>query len=344
MIMDDHKKGLDISWRGLWKVFFFGLAVLCAALAHEVILALLLAIVISSSLDPATSWLERRGLPRTVGTIHVFLAFGFLLGIILYAIIPMAIVDLNTSLTALGKTGAGKWLFGIFDLPRSTSLSVFLSSLSEQLFSDQASPLTAIADLLGGVGLAMAVVVSSFYLTLSRDGVRRFLEAALPSHYEGAALRIYERSRRKISNWFQTQLALSLVVGVLTLAALSLLGVRHALLIGVCAAVFELVPFVGPILSGGIAVMSASTTSPALAVYTLIVFLGIHQFEAHILVPLLVRRSVGLHPVIVITSLLAGMQIAGLVGLVLAVPVAAVLEELFSDWSARRIPRPEQTI
>ena len=95
-------------------------------------------------------------------------------------------------------------------------------------------------------------------------------------------------------------------------------------------------PFVGPILSGAAAVLTALTTSFNLAISTLVVFLAIHQFESHLLVPLMNKRSVGLHPVIVITALLIGAEVAGLLGVIIAVPAAAVLQEIFEDRSSRR--------
>jgi predicted PurR-regulated permease PerM len=107
-------------------------------------------------------------------------------------------------------------------------------------------------------------------------------------------------------------------------------------LIAVLAAIFELVPFLGPILSGAVAVVAALLTSVTLAFWTLIFFLIAQQFESHVLVPLLSRRSVGLHPVIVIVALLIGAEVGGVLGLIISVPVAAIAQEVVQDWSSKR--------
>jgi predicted PurR-regulated permease PerM len=132
---------------------------------------------------------------------------------------------------------------------------------------------------------------------------------------------------------------LSLIMGILVWIALLILGVEHAFLIAALTAVFEIIPFVGPILSGAVAVATALTVSFSLAIYTLLVFLGLQQLENHILVPVLTRRAIGLHPVIVIIALLIGVEVGGFLGLVIAVPAAAVFQEVIEEWSSKKKSR-----
>jgi predicted PurR-regulated permease PerM len=174
---------------------------------------------------------------------------------------------------------------------------------------------------------------------LSRGGVERFLLAVMPADLESAAIRIYERSVKKIGAWFRSQLLLSIIVGGLVLVTLLLLDVRYAFLIAVLTAVFELMPFIGPIISGSVAILAALTTSPELALYVLIAFVVIHQIENHVLVPLLVGRGVGLHPVIVIIALLIGAEIGGLLGVIISVPAAVVFQEIVEDRSEEKQKR-----
>ena len=118
---------------------------------------------------------------------------------------------------------------------------------------------------------------------------------------------------------------------------------RERFLIGILAAVFELVPFIGPIVSGAFAVVAALGTSAQLAIYTLIFFVIAQQFESNILVPIFSKRSVDLHPVIVITALLIGAEVGGFLGMVIAVPAAAVFQEVVEEWSVKKrgVPMPE---
>jgi len=114
------------------------------------------------------------------------------------------------------------------------------------------------------------------------------------------------------------------------------LGVPYAFLVAFIAALFELVPFVGPIISGAFGIVSALTVSTSLALYTLIFFVAAQQLESNVLVPILNRRSVGLHPVIVIVALLIGAEVGGFLGIFIAVPAAAVFQEVIQEWSSKK--------
>ncbi len=328
------KQTVEISWTTLWRIFIFVSFVVILFLGREIILGLFLAIVISSGLEGVVNWLERIGLPRSISVILIFLAAVLVLILLIYMVLPLAIVELNTILGVVGKTNSGLSFLASFSGVK--TVNGFISRLSSQIFSGSATPFNFFSSALGGFGLAFAVVISSFYLCLSRDGVERFLRVVVPPDHEETALRIYERSREKMGAWFQMQLFSSMIMGLIIWGGLTLMNVKYAFLIGVLGGLFEIIPFLGPILSGVLAVASALATSTSLAVYTLIFFLIAQQFESNILVPLLNRRSVGLHPVIVITAVLIGAEVGGFLGIVIAIPAAAVFQEVITDWSIQK--------
>lgn len=336
--MPPDPKVLEISWASLWRILFFILFVTILFLGRQILLGLFVAIIISSGLESVVDFLEKHGIPRTLGVILIFLFIVLLTIIVIYTVVPLAIVDLNAILSEFDKPTA-KSLFGpLISLKSSKSVSSFVSRFSAEFFSGGVSPFDFFSRTLGSFGLAVAVLFSSFYLSLSRDGVERFIRVVLPADYEKLVLKIYDRSRRKIGFWFQTQVLMSFVMWLLVWGALALLGVKHAFLIGVLAGILELMPYVGPILSGAIAVLAALTTSGTLALYTLIVFLLLQQFESHVLVPLFMKRAVGLHPVIVIVALLMGAEVGGIMGILIAVPAAAVFQEALEEWSSKKRP------
>lgn len=328
----DRKISIEISWASLWKFFFFGLLVILLFWGRQIILGLFLAIIISSGLDPLISFLERRRLPRALSVILIFILVVLGLIILLYTVIPILLLNINSVLFEVGKYVGDLQLGGFLDL-RGQSLN---SVINEFFGGGDSSPLGLFSTILGGLGLALAVFFSSFYLSLSRGGVEKFIRAVIPDAYEESALNIYKNSWRRIGVWFQTQILLSLVVGFLVWLALWILGVKYPVLLAVLAGIFEFVPFVGPILAGALSVLSALTTSVALALWTLLAFLAIQQFEGHLLVPLVTRKTVGLHPVIVIIALLIGIEAGGILGALIAVPAAAVFEEIIEEWSAKK--------
>ncbi|MCR4327986.1 MAG: AI-2E family transporter [Patescibacteria group bacterium] len=331
-----EKRVIEISWATLWRVLVFAVFVVALYIGREVVLGLFLALVISSGLEVVVNVLEQKGLPRTFGVILVFLVCLLAVSLLIYTVIPFAIVDLNSVLVNIGNSASNSWIGVLITPETSHSLSDLADQVSRVLFAGDVSPFAIFSRAMGNVALGLAVVVSSFYLSLSRDGVERFIKVVFPPNYEEAALRIYQRSRRKIGFWFRTQILLSALMAIFVWGALLFLGVRHAFLIGILSGIFELVPFAGPIAAGAIAVLSAFTTSSSLAFYTLLVFIVIHQFEAHMLVPLVMNKTVGLHPVIVIVAILIGAEVAGFWGVLIAVPAAAVFQEIIEDWSSSR--------
>jgi len=327
-------RSYEVSWGSLWKILFFVAMVAILYQGRQILLGLFLAIVISSGLEAIVDWLERLGLPRSVSVILIFLVALIILILVIYSVVPVIVVQLNTIFSGADKGSLDG--FGALLNVQSQSVAGTVSKITQQFFSNNASPLDFFSNLVGNFGLAVAVIISSFYLSLGRDGVERFIEVVVPPDYEDAVMKIYRRSRKLIGSWFRVQLLLSLIMGFTVWAGLTLLGVHYAFLIALIAAVFELVPFLGPILSGALAVVSALTTSTTLAFYTLIFFLLAQQFESNVLVPLLTRRSVGLHPVIVIVALLIGAEIGGLLGIIISVPGAAVFQEVISEWSTKK--------
>ncbi|MEK9180130.1 MAG: AI-2E family transporter [Patescibacteria group bacterium] len=324
-----------ISWASLWRILFFALFVVVLFQGRQVLVGLFLAIVVSSGLEIIVNFLEQKGVPRTLGVVLIFFLTLLLLIAVIYTLVPRIIVELNAIRAGLDDSSFSK-VVPFIDSRTSQIFGDFVHKLSAEFFTGNISPLGIFSRALGGVGLAVAVLVTSFYLSLSRDGVERFLRVVLPSDYEKQGLRIYERSRKKIGAWFRMQIVLSILIGSLVWGALAILGVKHAFLLGVLAGLFELVPYVGPILSGAAATLMAFATSPTLALYTLVVFLGLHQLESHVFVPILTRKVVGLHPVVVITAMLIGAEVWGLLGLLIAVPAAAVFEEVIDEWSVSR--------
>jgi predicted PurR-regulated permease PerM len=333
-----EKLKLEISWASLWRIFFFALIVVVFYMGRQIMLGLFLAIVIASGLEGLVDRLEKTGLPRSLSVILLFLALLLLLILLIYSIFPLALAEFDTLFSG---SAAGGGLSILSSFKSSKSFSTFLAGLSSQVFSGSSSPLDFFSTTLGGFGLAVSVLISSFYLSLSRDGVERFIQVVIPPDYEATALRLYARAKKKLGGWFRMQILLTLVMWILVWGGLTLLGVKSAFFIGILAGIFELVPFLGPILAGAVAVLSAFATSSSLAIYTLIFFVLTQQFESNILVPLLSRRYVGIHPVIAIVALLIGAEIGGLLGIVIAIPAAAVFQEVIEEWSTRkRTPAP----
>jgi len=328
----------EISWTTLWRIFLMLLFVLALFWARQALIILFLAIVISSSIDGLVSWLQRKKIPRIFGTLLIFLVALTILALLLYTLIPIAIFELQSLLGNLKKIEIP--IFGALDISQFVGIDKYLGNLgnlADVLFSGGASFLNIVAAVFGNLALIITTLILSFYLTVNRAGVEKFLRIILPIIYEDYIVGIYLRARKKMGRWLQGQILLMLVVGAATTIGLWILGVKYSLILGILAGVLEIVPIVGPIFSGTIAFLVAISESWILGLYVIILFLVIQQAESHLLIPLIMRKTVGISPVVVVIALLAGSQIAGLVGIILAVPTAVVLQEVIEDWGRKKL-------
>lgn len=327
----DSRSKLDISWSSLFRVLVIGLAVYAAFLMRETISILLLALVISTALEPGVDRLEKMKIPRILGTIIIFLVALTILAFVVYTILPITLLELNSLFSNLG--GLAEQLLGISSPAEITDLiDTDLSNITNLLLSGGVPFLQVLGKMLGSVAYAVTALVLSFYLTISRDGVEKFIKSILPEGAETRALQIYRSTRKKIGRWFQAQLILSLVIGTTVFIGLWIIGIEQNLVLAVIAAVFELVPVVGPIFAGALAVAVSAGESLRLGFYVLFLFLAIQQIENQLLVPLVMKRAVGINPVIILIALLGGAQIAGVIGMLVAIPTAVLFQEILNGW------------
>lgn len=306
--------------------------------ARGVVVTLLLAIVISAAFDPVVSYLARKRIPRILGTIIIYLVAFFIIGLVIYAFVPIALEELTDlikySKKFLGPVGEQANIENIVN-----ALSLNLNKFADLLFSGNISLIDIASRFLGGLFSVIALFVLSFYLTLGRDGVGKFLLAILPAAYEAKVINIYGRVTHKIGRWLTGQLFISLVAGLVIFIGLWLLGVKYSLLLGILAGVLELIPFVGPIFTGAVSILIALGTSTSLALYTFIFFIVIQQLESHVLTPIVMRYTTTLNPVVILTALLIGGKVFGVVGLILGVPVAVLFQEMIEEWTDHKQTR-----
>lgn len=326
----------EITWSSLWRIFFMLLLAVALFMVREVLVIIFLAIIISSALDRPVSFLERNKAPRILGTLLVFITILIVLSLVLYAIIPISILELKNLLQGISKLEIP--VLGSLDASALIQkLDKVMGNLGNLLFSGGASFLNIISAVFGNLLLIIVTFVLSFYLTVNREGVETFLRAILPITQEDYVIGIYRNSRRKLGLWLQGQILLMAIVGALVSLGLWILGVDYALILGLLAGLLEIVPLAGPIFAGAAAFLAAISESWTLGLYTILLFVVIQQIENHLLLPLVMRKTVGISPVVVVISILAGSYLAGFVGIILAVPTAVVFQEILKDWEEKKL-------
>jgi predicted PurR-regulated permease PerM len=179
----------------------------------------------------------------------------------------------------------------------------------------------------------ITVLVVSFYLVVAdQNGMKELVRPLVPAAKRDMVIRLLNKIQRKMGMWVLGQLALSVAIFVMSFVALSLLGIKYALVLALVAGLLEVVPYIGPFLSAVPAFFFALIQSPALAVAVVVLYVVIQKTEGYVLVPKIMHKAVGTSPLVVVLSLLIGFKLAGVVGLLLAVPLAGAILTVLEEF------------
>ncbi|KKR09976.1 MAG: hypothetical protein UT37_C0007G0027 [Parcubacteria group bacterium GW2011_GWA2_39_18] len=335
--MPNEKLTIDVSYQTLWRIALWVVLFFVAYYVRDILMVLLLSIILASVVEIPVRFFYKFKIPRIASVLIIYALAIFVFALVVYLLLPPLVVEIKNLSTALPpffyELADGSFLPQIrLNLESATNLLDIISGW----INSQTNILSALTSFFGGASSAVIAVVISFYLSTQEKGIEKFLHLVLPHEKEQYIIDLWRRAQNKIANWLRGQLALGLSMGVLVFVGLKIIGIKYALILGIVAAVFEIVPFVGPILAAVPAIVLAFLQAPILAFWTAGMFLLAQQFENHVLVPLVMRRLVSMNPVIVILALIFGAKLGGILGALLGVPIMSVIEEVVADFNKRK--------
>lgn len=335
---------LHIPAATIAKVFFIAILFFLAYYLREIVFVVIAAVVLASSIEPSIKWFIARRIPRVVAVLVIYLCLAFIFSGAFYFLLVPLFGELQEFLSSApaylgslsGQAFTGDSVVGglLSNIPFDTLIAetnTLIGALSQSFFSTASI-------FLGGVLSLVLIIVLSFYLAVQQEGISNFLKTISPSRHRKYIVGLWNRAETKIGLWLQGQLLLGIIVGVLTYLGLTLLGIKHALLLGFIAGIFELIPLFGPILAAIPAVAIAFVNGGVTISFVVAgLYLIIQQFESQLIYPLVVKKVVGVPPIISIVALVIGAKLAGFLGLLLSVPIAAILMEFFHDLERDRM-------
>lgn len=295
-----------------------------------------LAAFIAYILSPLVSAIERRGTPRVGAILLAYLALFFVGAAVFLYGVPRLVEQLNSLLVAIPEY-AGQVREIIQSLQAIyTGLGLpdeMREVLDEGIVWVEESVLEFVrklmAALVGTVGYVFKILLApvlAYYFLKDLELIKRKAVLAVPEEWREEALELLKEIDRVLGSFIRGYLTVAAVVGFLTALAMAVLGLEFAFMLGLFAGLTELIPYFGPVIGAVPAVGLALLHSKWLAAKVALTFLIIHQLEGNIISPKILGDKVGLHPLLVIFSLLAGGELYGLAGMLLAVPAAAVLK------------------
>jgi predicted PurR-regulated permease PerM len=299
-------------------------------------------------LNPLVTRMERRGVPRILGTLITYLVAGGILATVLTFTIPV-VADQVRAFARSAPEIIDRAAGGLRDLADRFDLPVATPTGAGEGVIDFFGRLVSFTR--GLFGLAIVFIIGpilAFYFLVDLPKIKRGLRALIPANRRAEADALFQRIGKAIGGFFRGQLLVSLFVGVASSIALFIVGLPFWAVVGLVAGITNLIPLIGPFIGGIVALVIAFTTGETgggllnlepgwpLALGSAIALLIVQQIDNHIMSPNIVARTVQLHPVTVMLGLLAGGTLLGLWGMLLAVPVLATAKILLLHaWDTR---------
>lgn len=286
---------------------------------------LLIAVVIAQVLTPFVARLER-WLPRNLAIVLIYLALVTVIGAIGWLIVPPLVAEGQTLVMNAPELvlQSRQWLNGIE--PGSAdrvmaAVQIGLDRFSDLLISLPFTLFSSVLDL-------FMVVFMSIYWLIATPALSRFALSLFPPRHRPRANRVMDAMGDTMGGYARATAINGVIIGVMTYVGLSLIGVDYALVLAVLAGLGEFLPVVGPILAAVPAILIALTDSPQQAITVTIFYIALQQLESQLLVPLIMRQQADVPPLLAIFALLAGSTLGGLLGALIAIPVAGALRIL----------------
>ncbi len=341
-----NERRIIIDTSTILKVIGVFLVLWFAYLVRDILALLFVSLFLAAIMNPAAVALTKVKIPKGVTVIMLYIVL-LGLGVLTIGLLLPTLIDQSANLLrTLGISGdtissTVQWLqrFSPEDLRQNIEAGMQL--LNGGQFSGAASAFVGtVTNVFGGLIGLIVVLVMAFYMVVQEQDARDAFKNFVPEDWQESISAVLKRVQEKISRWLVGQLSLCLIIGLFYYIGLSIIGLHAALLLALWGGFTEFIPYLGPILGAIPALLIALSISPVMVALTFLVIFIIQEAEGHIIVPKVMQKAVGLNPLVSITALLVGAKLYGIVGALLAIPVATavsvVLSELYRIRTARR--------
>lgn len=349
---DDNTKHLkvNISTETMIKVLVVGGLVFLSIRLINIILIVLTAIVIASFVESAVGRLKQYIKNRALLVFLIYvLVFSMLAGLA-SVFVPVFIDEMSTLVLSLSSYIPDSSILNTFQpdaisgakgvvntISSSGSIGDLIKSTQGLASSLSGGLFNIFSQVFGSLLNLVLIVIISFYLSIKEKGIESFLRIIIPNEHEEYIIDLWQRTEQKIGLWMQGQMLIGLIMGVLTYLGLTILGVKYSLVLALITGFLELIPFGIYLAIIPAVAFSYLDGGITLALLSAGLYFILHQFEAYLIYPLVIKKVIGISPLVIILSILIGLELAGFWGVVLAIPFAVCLFEFLDDLEKKKI-------
>lgn len=310
------------------------LRVLPLPLKH-VFIVLFTAVLLAAAVAPAARILARRGVPRGVTILAIYIGLLLVLVGVVALVVPLVLGEVDTLRNRLPKYANDLQQF-VQRLAPDQASRLNTNSLVEQASSQLGSvagELTGIVRALISTSISVVLVlVMAFFLAAEEDFVSVVIGRFVPPQERHRVTRLLGKIGTRLGQWARAQLLLALFFGVAFGAGLEIFRVNYAVTLGVIGGVLEIIPYVGGFITVALAILVALSQQPILVVWVVIWYAVVVEVEGHVIAPKLMDRVLGIHPLVVVVALFLGGAALGILGALLAVPIAIVIQVVLDEF------------
>jgi putative heme transporter len=298
-----------------------------------IVVVLVIALILTGTLNPFVTSLHKHGVNRTLAIVIVFVTCAALLAVVALVTIPplvSQVTDTIGNLPHLQASLAQKLEAHPFTAPVANAVRAFKPQKAVE-HVDAASAVVASLGVAEVIGYGASAVVLAIYFIADGERTRGYLFALFPRRYHVRLARVILNLGTIVGGYLRGQVITSLAIGVFTFGLLSIARVPNALALAAFAAVTDVIPFVGGLLATTPAVLVALSRSTVAGVVVLAAMVGYQELESRVIVPRVYGRALRLSSAVVVIALLVGGKVGGIVGALLALPIAAALRMLIEE-------------
>ena len=330
--MSEKHETVTISTLTILKFVFIGLLLWFLWMIRDILLIFIIAIIISSAMDPLADFLYKHRIPRALSVLFVYVVFLGTIALAGFMLAPPISAQFNEiQNTDVIQSFTDK--IGVYreSLSHSSVGQAINNGLKDLATTLGGTLFATTKGVVSGIMSIGTILVISFYLTIEENGMKNFIRHLAPYKHQAYVMRLVGRIQAKMGAWVLGQLILSAVIFGLVFIGLTILKVKYALVLALVAGLLEIIPFIGPFVSGAIACFFAFLQSPALAVGVIIMWVIAQQLESNVVIPIVMSRSVGLNPILILLGILIGASLGGVLGALIAVPLMGGISVFLTD-------------
>ncbi|PIY72525.1 hypothetical protein COY87_00475 [Candidatus Roizmanbacteria bacterium CG_4_10_14_0_8_um_filter_33_9] len=314
---------VEVSAKTIIFTVFFILLLFLFWVVRDLLFSLFIAFIIMSAVKPPVAYFEKKGIPRKLTTFLVFVFLFVFFGFLLSWIIP----PLSQEVSLFVKYAP--LMFRHINSPILSLLN--LQSLTQYIPGVTNQALTIIKSIVSNAMFLVGTVFFSFYFTAEKDVVEKIVIRFFNETKTRRVVTLFDRIEKRMSAWLWGELLLMTVIGCMTFVGLNLIGVRYALPLAIIAGLLEVIPNLGPVLSTIPAFFIAITQSYFLGFSTIALYFIVQQLENNLIVPYIMRKAVGINPIVTLIALIVGGRVGGILGILLAIPLTLFFESIVSE-------------